>query len=120
MHTVHCSYVVLVICWCCSVHVHCQHLCCVYFLVIDTQLVTNNTTLINTIVFPNDTIATKFGGVQITIPSSALQLALQRLTEGKDLSSATILTMYDFLMHTFRCSGNSSELCCKQFTAIHQ
>ncbi|XP_065915845.1 adhesion G protein-coupled receptor L4-like isoform X2 [Dysidea avara] len=41
-------------------------------IIVEAQLVPNDTNLINTIVFPNDTMAATFSGTQITIPRNAL------------------------------------------------
>ena len=50
------------------------------YIVIEAQLVPKNTTLIRTIVFPDDTMSEKFNRTQITIPRSAL--IHQRQTES--------------------------------------
>ncbi|XP_065914929.1 adhesion G protein-coupled receptor L3-like [Dysidea avara] len=49
-------------------------------LIVEAQLAENDTSMINTVVFPNDTMATMFSGAQITIPRNAL--IHQRVTEN--------------------------------------
>jgi len=54
-----------------------------WILVFDAQLVPMDTDFIDKIIFPNDTMAEKFDGVQITIPRGAL--IHQRQTESNKL-----------------------------------
>ena len=66
----------------CSRSLHFNLFLFLLYLVIETQLVPNDNSMTDQIVFPNETMAEKFGGVQIIIPSSALKQA-----EGVDYCS---------------------------------
>jgi len=57
-------------------------ICCYIHLVVEAKLVSHDRNMIDTIVFPNDTMAAMFSGAQITIPRNAL--IHQRETESKE------------------------------------
>ena len=78
-------------------------------IVVEAQLAENDTSMINTVVFPNDTMATMFSGAQITIPRNAL--IHQRVTESEDIFFKLNNNTCNISLH-FRCGGPSGEFCC--------